>query len=68
MESALRLDLVSLLHVARQMVAVAGGGEGAGNGYEYDLAALEEIVRGLGHRPVRVMTRNVTWGRRSPPE
>ena len=50
---ALGLDLVLLLHVAGQVVAVAGRGEGAGDGDENHLAALEEIVRGLGHGPVR---------------
>ena len=49
------LALISccLLHVAGQVIAVAGRGESAGNGHEDHLAALEEIVRGLGHRPVR---------------
>ena len=50
---ALGLDLVRLLHVAGQVVAVAGRREGAGDGDEHDLAALEDIVRGLGHGPVR---------------
>ena len=47
---ALGLDLVRLLHVAGQVVAVAGRREGAGDGDEDHLAALEEVVRGLRPR------------------
>ena len=63
---ALRLDLLRLLDVARQVVAVAGRREGAGHRDEHHLAALEHVVRRLRRRPSGVMTRKVAWGRRSP--
>ena len=50
---ALGLDLGGLGEEAGQMVLVAGRREGAGNGEEHDLLALEQVVRRLRRRAVR---------------
>src|SRR6266404_3089691 len=52
---ALGLDRGGVLHEAGQMVLVAGRREGAGDGEQHDLLALEDLVGGL---PARTLGRH----------